>query len=950
MRDLQPNVFSDTFKVQKQQGGFGGLDTGYATFANMAAGKSDSLACIRDSLGIQGRPDIRAQICDRCNDEDSSAYLTKASIDHILQFAESKFPEPTELKECQSSTYVSCENAVRLQEKIYGDASQTIKCYHGDSGDFTVKLFQAPWPSHLVPVHWCDGYGQRFQRVLDTDFGIWVLLCVTGRVNDLWEALSESVVDNRSWIGHWLLYSSIKLGLPGRRKSQSSTFTLKNREEMLEEIEIACGGVGLEQAFEDIEVAEALFSDCPRIKVVEGYLSELEYTDGELRSWDAVVCIKPDSRTIGDTEQNFFELRCLVSAPTDSPRNKWAFYARHSGQGFWVQKGTRSPSKYSFSILEDEMAWEHARVAVFCPRIKRTSGDLQRRYLNVLGGQNHVYCNYHKCPLIINYYDRKNDSRHLCICESCETFGRDAVTTNGGASGICGKYGEYICPRFSCCKTAICRQHLDLSKNACANDPGRVISISEGHAPHISRDGDHDDGAVIVNPGFDSTIVPPEALGPTTAHEVAQDIIDDDESDLFDVASDDGDEETVSLESDEDKASDDEESSIGSVVLHDQEDELISDGAAFIDEDAEMENQRFGGTAYGESFHEETTGADHFNTQDIPVTATGTDQREIEVENDTADKIPLCVLFNQLGHLLTRTGHKIRMSKKHKHLCQRLVSTNSSRVVPLVYAEAQLFGDIFWQSLPDGTVPGAMPVALWTDKQTLDKLGIASLREHAKQRMTNPALLTSVDPRYHFMLLDQLSNLGANGKHTRLVLQRGFADHQGKDGVSFREKGDSAEIYGETCENRANVHKLCELVRENKPHYFFTQTCNQKTCRGLRVLREWVESDEAMIHLHLKYGLDFPEASRYMRESAATYASRSWNEVAELWMRYIIHSSEQPLGRMRYGWLRKEFQGKTHFGSVEFDANANLNFVQTNRFGGESFSYSFDSLHLLRYQ
>ena len=227
---------------------------------------------------------------------------------------------------------------------------------------------------------------------------------------------------------------------------------------------------------------------------------------------------------------------------------------------------------------------------------------------------------------------------------------------------------------------------------------------------------------------------------------------------------------------------------------------------------------------------------DHFNTEGIPVTATGTDQRDVEVENfDNPDgKVPLCVLFNQLGHLLTRTGHKIRMNKKHKHLCQRLVATNTSQVVPLVYAEAQLFADIFWQSLPDGTIPGAMPVALWTDKETLHRLGIASLREHSKQRLTNPALLTSVDPRYHFMLLDQLTNLGANGKHTRLVLQRGFADHQGKDGVSFRRRGDSAEIYGESCENHANVHKLTELVRDSQPHFFFTQTCNQRTCRGLR--------------------------------------------------------------------------------------------------------------------
>ena len=218
--------------------------------------------------------------------------------------------------------------------------------------------------------------------------------------------------------------------------------------------------------------------------------------------------------------------------------------------------------------------------------------------------------------------------------------------------------------------------------------------------------------------------------------------------------------------------------------------------------------------------------------------------------------------------------------------------------------------------MSDGTIPGAMPTALWTDKQTLGKLGIASLREHARMRISNPALLTTTNPSYHFMLLDQLTNLGACGKHTRLVLQRGFADQQRKDGVSFRDKSDSAEMYGETSENHANVHKLAALVLQRRPHFFFTQTCNQKTCQGLRIVRGWVTSSEAILHIRKKYGLDHNEASRYLRESAASYVSRSWNEVADMWMLYIINSSDEPLGPIDYGWYRKEFQGErmTSFG------------------------------------
>lgn len=258
---------------------------------------------------------------------------------------------------------------------------------------------------------------------------------------------------------------------------------------------------------------------------------------------------------------------------------------------------------------------------------------------------------------------------------------------------------------------------------------------------------------------------------------------------------------------------------------------------------------------------------------------------------------------------------------------ERMVSKNESKVIPLVYAEAQLFPTTFWCSLDDGSIPGAIPTALWADKPTLARYGIGSMREHAKMRISNPALPTSVDPHYHFMLLDQLSNLGARGKHTRVVLQRGFADHQRQEGVSFRDKSDHAEIFGETAENHANVHKLAALVQERRPHFFFTQTCNQKTCRGLKVIREWITSAEAICHIHKIYGLDFHEAARYLRESAASFVSRSWNEVADMWMQYIIYSPEAPLGPIDYAWYRKEFQGENCVGNKHVTFNLYYKFT-----------------------
>jgi len=735
---------------------------------------------------------------------------------------------------------------------------------------------------------------------MDANMGMWMLLCVTARVDSVWETLARSVDDNRSWVGHWLSYATSELGLARRRRTQSKAFPSELRDEIMERLKIECGDLTLEETLQSVDAAGSFFSHCKRVKVLGGYLSELEHTNEQLLSWDAVICIKPEVRSISDNNNSLFELRCMVSSKPSGARNFRTLYVRHSGKNFWVQRGNASPSRCSGSLLLDERAWEDARLAVFTPRVRSQVESVKRRYMNLLGGQSHVYCGIHACPLVLNHSSRGSDSMQRCIWRTIEH------TSDG--SSKCKKDGDYICPHFDECHTACCRHHVKEAKEERLESHMDVLFLSVLHGTSIERIAGGDDGGIIVNPEFDSETVPIEALGPMVAHEIPQDVVDDhtDKNDLNFGSIGCSDDETVSLDWEQEFHDNDEytgdhrilDTELGVSITEEK-----TRGRGFLDVGDNT------GMFVGEETHEKDN---HFGSQGIPTTTLGTSQPDVEIVNysDSEHLLPLCVLFNQLGHLLTRTGYKIRMNKRHKHACQRLVATNTSQVVPLVYAEAQLFADIFWQTLPDGTIPGAMPVALWTDKQTLKHLGVASLKEHANQRLSNPALLTSVDPRYHFMLLDQLSNLGARGRHTRVILQRGFADHQGKDGVVFKNSSDSAEVFGETCENHANVHKLAELVREKQPHYFFTQTCNHTTCRGLRILREWVESKEAMVLLHNKYGLEFDEASRFIRESAAIYASRSWNEVVDMWFRYIMYSVEEPLGPIRYGWLRKEFQGK----------------------------------------
>lgn len=313
---------------------------------------------------------------------------------------------------------------------------------------------------------------------------------------------------------------------------------------------------------------------------------------------------------------------------------------------------------------------------------------------------------------------------------------------------------------------------------------------------------------------------------------------------------------------------------------------------------------------YGEEYNDDDSFGSNDSNEMIPTTNTARQPMGVHLHGPT-DVIssPLHVLLNMQGHLLIRRNTKLRMRKKNSNFYERIVSRSKGQTVPLVYAEGLLFPDIFYFHTGDGSILGALPTALWTDEKTLAKYGIASMRQHGRNRILDPSLLCSTDPRYQFLTFDILVNLGLRGNDSRLILHRGFADRQGQDGIAFQ-SNENGELYGDSSENATNVHKLSALIGHRPPHYFFTQSCNQKTCRGLRVLREWTTSSIALEEVSRKYGVTMDEARFLLRESAAPYVLRSWNEVSTLWMKYIVYSVEAPLHEIEWAWWRHEFQEK----------------------------------------
>ena len=254
--------------------------------------KCDSLSSKRDALTIQGRPDIKCQVYDRSFDKSQLCYMPPDTVKRIMRFAEELYPDPGELPEACAASFISCEQAVELQERIYDEGSRILKVYFGGNKDTHVeRLFIPPWPTHLVKVHPGDGYGQRFFRVEERDIWLWMLLSVCAHVHELWCSLAESVDDNIHWTGHWMRYAASALKMKVNKKGDS-WFKLKKKREISQLF-----NPSLDQILSDYQLAGEFFGRCKDVIVLgpaDTSTDDSVRPRYNLEKKNVVICFEPD--------------------------------------------------------------------------------------------------------------------------------------------------------------------------------------------------------------------------------------------------------------------------------------------------------------------------------------------------------------------------------------------------------------------------------------------------------------------------------------------------------------------------------------------------------------------------------------------------------------------------------------------------------------------------------
>jgi hypothetical protein len=267
------------------------------------------------------------------------------------------------------------------------------------------------------------------------------------------------------------------------------------------------------------------------------------------------------------------------------------------------------------------------------------------------------------------------------------------------------------------------------------------------------------------------------------------------------------------------------------------------------------------------------------------------------------------VILNHYGHMLIRRKGACSGTLSQRHFLQRLVGCYPGKSIPLVYPEAMLFPDLFYTDRNGTDLVGAVPAALLHDDRWLRANGFESLQNHFQNRLSHPGLLTSSNPKYHFFAFDALCNLGLRGCDSRIILRRGFAELQGQGGVAFR--GSEHPLFDtEQVDCRPMVNKLAAACAERKPTYFLTWTCSMRTHFGMKVIWDWLVSDD--LYSLVARGDESNEEREQLKQavinSAGVLLLRAWMEIIHIWIVYITKSGEEPMGKILHYCVRAEQQ------------------------------------------
>ena len=890
LRNAQARLYSNMYQMNLLQGNFSGVDSTWISDERRRFDFHSHISQMNEARTYRGREDIRGLV-GRLMDGGNMDHEFVEDLDNQSRVL---YPEMSKLeKMCRGSTMMSLVDVMQLQRTV--SRTDYLEMCIGDRSSNVFKTVVRPWPVWVVKVHPYDSHGANMLRLgpmrskqLSDCRLLWFLGHVLMNVNTLWHMVAENVCCTSQWHGHVLAYlNRVTVKQQYKRiRDQTHPFYVNSfsgeggpmgvTQKMFDFMELADGGITVGDMF------QRLFSE----EVQQGKVVFLKFRFMDVlqvsETCDVLWFINMDRRRdIKDIEEYLhiegvvFELRFLASIECGSSIecNNWngSVWMRHGSSSFpswWSQdrKGKyRLPTRRA--TLSD-FDWCNID---WCIYVRVRSVDLEqyrREYLTYVGGQSIVGCMYHDVPLITS---PPVLSSLLC--------GRSADGEDISSNEKCVRRVNYRCPVDGCC-VGICRQCLTLLPS------DRFTLVEHGRFQVQSYESRQEEGKTDDNCSTS------------------------DES-VYEGCS------IVGSSSDD------------SLHFRSRLEGSFSDGSSSSDADSydveelpfSVEDLHTGSEAIGVGTGECDPSND-VDLEDTPIVPT---------THVTGDSVPITgkmrgfgtsVLLNKCASMLVRRKTRLQASKTELNLIERVVSQKDVGSVPLVYLEGVLFPSIFWRlsDSSDSGILGSIPTVLFCQNRTRKAYGIASLADHAKTRLKSIESTASTSPQYLSFLFDSLANAAVEGHDTRIVLNRGFESCMGPAGMRLRGKDD--DLYTDGIDNRQNVHNLCSAERVKPTTLFVTMTCNQSRHFGVWPIKHWVDSGRALESYKDYLRTEFPDLNELSTKSssevqmALSEASRSlivrhWLEVKTFIVRYLLKSTELPLGKVFRLFGRDEFQGDT---------------------------------------
>lgn len=899
LKSARASKYTDRHQMLHLQGHVNGVNTIRVTTENHTT-CDNQMSIPYDSLALQGREDIKAYVVDMMSNDNPS--MPQESGDLLFKLADNLGDLEKYKDFYESATYIASDIALKLEidgknkrKQCVIVPSATTTNIPGRVPTTTTRHFTATWPRIIPYVHPYNKHGCKFpslfthkgtQHQQACEKVLWSVSGVIGMVQPIWDALALAELYDIKDIDGYILSFVSKICF-----THLCRYMTKNYPFYFEGCKSAnstSARRGLMDKFEEfgavkddfVSALDLVLKNAHNVKRIAMPSERIDLNEqfqlGELHDKDCLVCTTNDTIEC-DLSNTKWELRFVCG----DLRGNQQIYVRHDGEelaGWWnVKSDTKFVTK---SPLVDLSLLQNDIILVFVKKKSNDYNKMRRHFLQSIGGQSYVYCRDHDKPLIVHAKNENmsNENNRLkCCYKDC-------------SAEECSKRISYCCPVKNC-YSCVCSKHIKEATSAAKGKPKKRVHL--GSCTHNAE------STMQIN----STRIAEETLDNSTGLEEEEISPDSGEVDRAGTEF-----EMIDL---------DVSPYIGTfqdnVKTSETEQEKVYVSGMFINCEEDEEPLAYIGqtTMMAQDMLPSSESKDHCFS--LSTTASMWKPTVCRFKKDTIS-VNGAVILNNCGTLLARGFRKLTASIWQGNFLQRLVATIPGRSIPLLYAEGTLFPSIFWKDDCNCSILGAIPTALLASDKTLSNYGIASIPSHLKNRMRMCGdSLCCQNQDYLCYAYDSMANLSCRGEDTRLVLRRGGMTNS----VSLKKEDKNLMFDSDSIESRPHVNQLCAKMRDCGATYFGSHSANHHDHFGLKAIKEWIDSDE-LHQLTLKELLTHKytyntgtlqeQINKAIMESSTITLLRHWQETTELYMKYICHSPEQPLGKVVNAWYRHEYQ------------------------------------------